>query len=310
MNNLHIIASKLLKTRPAKILSFCAVILLLLAANLFSQTLEKIVSNVAGRSITGDLGRLALAPAGDKFALTDRFANRIYVLDSDGGLLWTVGDNRAVNRPLAVCFDRDDELLFVNEHSRSVLKVFEKDPNRIDTVVSIDPVVGGDEKIVQLMKRHDSSYIVLGEKSGKIYIFDNNWKNTGIIGEHGQGKGKLISPTQFDIMPSGNIVIADRKNYPVQVFAEDGKFLFFAGWNDPRLERGWEASAMGISRQGIIYVADLTNREFREFDQTGHETGAFPFDAGMMTPVSIIMTIDDKMIVLDENNGIFIYTFS
>lgn len=310
MINETICSTKFMKLPLLRTAVFHLIIMLISWAALHSQTLEKIVANIGGRSITGALGQAALAPNGDRFAFTDRFANKIYILDFDGSLLWAVGENQALNRPLAVCFNHEDELLFANERSQSVMRVSEKDSHKIDTIANLGEIIGAKENISQIIKQNDSSFLLLGEKSGKIYLFDNNWKFLKTFIEHGQGKGKLVMPTQMAFAISGNMIVSDRKNYPVQIFDRDGKFLFYAGWGEPRLERGWEASAIGVDSRDIIYVADLTNNKFRMFDQSGHEIGTYPFDAGMTLPISIVMSVNNKMIVLDEKNGIFIYSFS
>ncbi len=149
-------------------------------------------------------------------------------------------------------------------------------------------------------------YLVLDKTRGVIARFDKAWKFDRVLIEQGQGKGRIRAPTDFALDLPGNIIISDAANYALQSFSADGQLLFCGGWNAPTRQQVWEASAVFVSLQEVIWVADAGSRQWRLFDKTGSEIQQILFPNELIRPRSVAVTTDNRIVVADESGSLVI----
>lgn len=126
-----------------------------------------------------------------------------------------------------------------------------------------------------------------------------------MFGEPGAGPGQLQSP--FDVAAgSGTVLVADRDNHRIQVFGDDGRFLF--GFGKPGSGDGQFQSPHGLAVSGDrVYVADTKNHRIQVFSTMGVFLFAFGgqgTDPGRFRePKDVAVTADGGMVyVADTSN--------
>lgn len=252
-------------------------------------------------------GQLALSPDGNRVAVTDRFANRIHVLDSHGESIWSVGEGVALEQPTAVTFISPAELIFSQWESRRLYRVAEKTPTRIDSLEDFSTVLGPKARIIKLYTLKNRSILVLTSKPDQLVRFDADWKRSTVLIRAGSGKGRLGRPSACVEMMSGRLAVAQGGAYPVQVFNADGSLLFAADWNSPTPPGDWEAGAIAVDRRETIWAADVTHAGFRQYDPTGTLISLRPFASPNRIPADMAITADNQFIVVDENGRLDLY---
>jgi DNA-binding beta-propeller fold protein YncE len=250
---------------------------------------------------------MAVSPGGESIAVSDLSTNRILVIDLFGRLLWVAGEQARLDQPGAICFESESHIIFVPTNSLLLLRIHKDRPDRVDTVKNLSDDLADWHHIDRITPRTKSGYLLMNGARGRIAAFGSDWQFEGFLVGQGTGKGKLLAPADLAVTASGRIVAADRKNFPVQVFAPDGKFLFYAGWNQPSQQRGWEATAVAVDSRDFLWVADETNGQFRIFDPTGNQISTMPFLNPAVSPAALAGTIDNRVAVLEETGRLLFY---
>jgi hypothetical protein len=284
-----------------------ALVVLCLIGPADGQTLNRELRLLGNRYALDKAVALSLSPSGGAIALSDRLGNHLYVIDTDGNLLWQVGDNLNLEHPAAVCLLDDNELQFTLANRLTVFKASSRDQTRIDTLADLAPYVKTVKGLDHLLMTSKGDFVALDAGAGQLLLFDNSWKLTKVIAASGQGKGHLREPSSIALDFAGNAIVGDYRNFSVQAVSLSGAPLFHAGWNRPGTERSWECSAVAVDRQGAIWAADWRERQWRLFDRTGAEIAVRPFDAALQHPIAVVFTADNRMIVLEERGAALLY---
>ena len=270
------------------------------------QALEQRIELLGGQFRLEQPGTIAPAQSGDRFAISDVSADRIFVIDHDAHILWMAGAQTHLGSPRAVCFDPANNILFVPELEQLVLRISEQDPTVIDTVADLSTVLSSGSRVQQLVASRDGGYVLLSTAEGTVRL-DSAFRLAGLPIPTGSGKGRVLLPTSIAEFSDGRLVVTDRKNYAMQCFSSDGTFLFFGGWNQSGAQRGWSAAAAAIDSRNIVWVADETESRFRLFDGTGTQLSELPFPSPIFRPVAMAATSDNRMMVLDETGDLVLY---
>ncbi len=272
-----------------------------------AQTLERRIGQISDRLTLSRPVSLSLAPSGAVFAVADQFTDHIFVLDTRGVLLWEVGEANRINQPAAVCLTADDELLFTEKNRAVVLRVSSKNPQLIDSVADLSASAIEVKSIDRLVRTPKGGFVILDRSKSQVLSVGADWKVRKVLAGHGQGKGRIWSPTDCAIDASGNIIVSDSRNFPMQVITAEGSVLFSAGWSSPVTQRGWDASALGIDLQNVYWVSDYVESRWRLYDRAGNEIEKRPFDKSMTYPVGVAFTADGRMIVIEDRGAILIF---
>ncbi len=272
-----------------------------------AQAIESQHILIGGRYQLDRPSAMTVSPNGEKIAISDLSTNRIVIVDLEGRFLWTVGEQVRLEQPRSICFESDSRLLYTLANKTIIFAVNEYNTGVIDTVADLNGI-SDKFSIDQIVREPTGSYLILDRHAGCIYRFDQQWEFKEIVVRDGSGKGKLLAPAYMTAAAPGKLIVADQKNFPMQVFAIDGKFLYQGGWNQPSEQRGWEAAAVAVDTRGFVWVADDTNSQFRIFDQTGTQLSVLTFENSTISPVAMLGTIDNRMAVLEETGRLLFYT--
>ena len=101
------------------------------------------------------------------------------------------------------------------------------------------------------------------DSNGDIFVADGEGPNSRIVkfssagkllsmwGTKGTDAGQFNIPHNLAIDPQGRIWVCDRSNKRIEIFDQDGKFL-------EQMTQFGTPSAIAISKEGTVYVADFT----------------------------------------------------
>ncbi len=118
--------------------------------------------------------------------------------------------------------------------------------------------------------------------------------------------GGPITPNGVAVDSSGNLFIADAKNYAVYKLASDGSFV--TTWGSQGTGPGQFKSPQGIARdpQGNVYVSDSVNNNIQKFTSSGGlitSWGSTGSGAGQFrTPLGLSVNASGFVYVVDQGN--------
>ena len=277
---------------------------LLLAVSSYGRLVPEELKNLDGEIRLVQPVQMAVLASGDKIAIADRFLNRIVIISHRGEFLKAIGENVKIEAPEAVALTSDNDILFTKRNLPLVFKIRNSETEVIDTVADLQSLLKREISIRKILEVPTGGYLLLDGKSGELFSVDEEWKKARSFINNGQGKGMIWSPAQAAIDFSGKVFVADLKNYPVQGFTAEGKFLFFGGWDQPGMEKSWEASAIAIDRQERIIAADRTNSCLRLFDPGGREMQQVELGYAPANIISMLVTPDGQLYLIDEFRGL------
>lgn len=251
-------------------------------------------------------GQLAVCPSGDRFAVTDRFANRIFVLDAEGALIWSIGDGAIIRQPQAVMMTDDQTVLFSQWGTRTILRTTQSTSRQIDTVASLD-APGSGAVIKRLYRQNDGSILVLWENPDCLQRWAIDWTTHQEIVAEGSGKGRLDRSVGCALLPGGQIAVAGAGDFPVQIFDQRGKLRGAADWNKPAGKTGWIATAIAVDQRARMWVADPASSRFRVYDQVGNQLFVVAFSVPLLQPTDMVATPGNQLFVLSSTGKLEMY---
>lgn len=92
-------------------------------------------------------------------------------------------------------------------------------------------------------------YVSDGYGNCQVHHFDGSGNLVGSWGSPGRGAGEFYVPHGICVDSHGRILVADRENERIQVFAADGKYL--EEWTDVQRPQG-----IFVDDAGLVYVAE------------------------------------------------------
>ncbi|KAJ8881480.1 hypothetical protein PR048_017961 [Dryococelus australis] len=137
-----------------------------------------------------------------------------------------------------------------------------------------------------------------------------NYANVGkpvlVFGKEGGEEGQLLRPWGVCCDRLGNIIVADRSNNRVQVFRQDGMFLFKFGSKGSESGQFDRPAGVTTDAQGHIVVVDKDNHRVQVFSSIGkylYKFGARGYQNGQFNyPWDIAVNADGLMVVSDTRN--------
>jgi hypothetical protein len=265
-----------------------------------AQTVEQLIDRFDSGHRLSRPAQMALSPSGGGVAISDQSAGLIYVTDPAGVLQWLVGEALQIGQPVAVIFDGENRVLFSAKGSNLILGVSRSIPNQIDTVADLTDKLPSGASIDQLLLIPGGFHLVLDRTLAAIYRLKPNWDLDKTLVARGDRKGELWAPTSMAVDLSGNIIVADEGSYPVQTFSRDGHFLFQGSWNSPQTVKSWTGGAVCVTRDDLVWVADISGARWRIFDRTGNEVSERDFVPPLFRPNAMIVLPDNRILVAEE----------
>ncbi|XP_063223040.1 E3 ubiquitin-protein ligase TRIM71-like [Bacillus rossius redtenbacheri] len=152
--------------------------------------------------------------------------------------------------------------------------------------------------------------------------YANVGKPVLVFGEEGEEDGQLLRPWGVCCDRSGNIVVADRSNNRIQVFGQDGRFLFKFGCKGSEPGQFDRPAGVTTDTQGHIVVVDKDNHRVQvfgpagkflfKFGERGYQNGQFNYPWDVAVNAEGLMVVSDTRnhrIQLFTSKGLFLNKF-
>jgi len=148
----------------------------------------------------------------------------------------------------------------------------------------------------------------------------------GIFGQRGvddaDGTGYFYGPRDVAMGPDGNVYVTDTGNKRVQVFDEDGEFLYQWGGVGTAVGKLNEPVGIAVDADGLVYVADTWNSRIQVLEANGEPVLSWPVETWVSTGLEdkpyLALDAEGRVYATDtgnyrvlvfENDGTFLYSF-
>lgn len=245
--------------------------------------------------------------------VADTENNRIQVFEEDGAWLatWEAAGGIRLERPMHLALDPDG-LLYVPLYLADRIVVLTPEGTLVRSWGSSGSQPGAFDAPAGVAVAPDGTVYVADFNNHRVQVFDGQGRFLRGWGQKGHGRGDFYYPTDVAIGTDGSLYVADAYNHRVQRFGPDGTWL--SAWGGPAARgikgplRGWfnVATAVTVTPDGLVYVADFYNHRIQLFAPDGswrgtwgrHGTGAGQFER----PTDMAIDEAGRVYVVDWGN--------
>jgi len=203
----------------------------------------------------------------DRAYVFTRSPHPVMVFDKDGNFIRSWGHG-IFSRPHGVFVDSEDSIWCTDDRDHTVRK-FDTNGNVLLTIgtPSVYSDTGYDGSNIRSIKRagppfnrptkavmssSGELYVSDGYGNARVHKFTKEGKHLLSWGEPGSGPGQFVLPHCVVVDKRGNVYVADRENYRIQVFDTEGGLKTI--W--PNVERPTDMALI----DGHLFVAELNHR--------------------------------------------------
>jgi len=263
-------------------------------------------------SLSGPLG-VAIHPSGNVF-VTDPGNKRVVVFDPKGKPLFSFNKLKGedtLQMPVYIAINKEGDV-FVSDRLLGAVFIFsERGTFRTKLIPN------NDEKFAW------APMALAFDKDDNLYVTDVGLQRVLVLGQGGQVKlefwkegmaatpkkaiGKFYFPNGITVDRKGRILVADSNNRRIQVFNQEGKFLFV-------IPTGGLPRGIVTDSKNQIYVVDVLGHLVKVYDEKGKflfEVGKGGKGAGQFSfPNGLAIDKNDRLYIADrENNRIQTWGF-
>lgn len=208
---------------------------------------------------------VAVAVRGDgSVFVADSGLKRIFLLDRDGKLLQTIGENELM-RPAALAYDQERARLYVADSVAHRIVVYQGG-KRVLTWGKRGGADGEFNFPTHLFLDRSGNLFVTDALNYRIQAFDRTGKFLWKIGQQGDGSGSFAAPKGAALDIQGHLYVVDALFDAVQIFNRRGQLLLGFGKRGTRPGEFWLPEGIFINSRDRIYVADSFNQRVQVFD--------------------------------------------
>ena len=201
----------------------------------------------------------------DRVYLATRVRSCIFVYEQDGTFVRTWGEGLFSDRLHGLTMHPDGTLLVVDDAGHSVRR-FTTDGEELGAIgpVGVPSETGYDGSKAASIQRgagpynrptnvavapSGDLYVADGYGNARVHQFSADAKLIRSWGEPGTGPGQFVIPHGICVLPDGRVLVCDRENDRIQLFAPDGRHL--GEWPAQR------PTHLVLGPDGLLYVAEL-----------------------------------------------------
>ena len=168
-------------------------------------------------------------------------------------------------------------------------------------------VVAGSNQPSDVCTADNGDLYLVDGVNNQIIVLDTAGRQKLLFGSSGEGPGEFNHPLGIHISAEGHVFIADSGNRRVQVFDEEGHFLYLfdVGTGSDRKPAD-PADVLASNYKGRVYVSDNDNHKIKVFNRQGRfqfEWGQFGEEAGEFRyPGILAINAHNELFVVDVLN--------
>ncbi len=212
--------------------------------------------------------------------VADRDNHRIQVFDANGTFLTKFGNygtgDGQLNLPTDILF-KSIGIIYIVDRNNHRIQVFDANGNFITKWGSLGTADGQFDWPHGIAMNSSGFLFITDFNNHRIQVFRSPISSSSLDiqfvtkwGSTGSGDGQFNSPNGIAINSTDFIYVADRDNYRIQVFDDNGNFI--TKWGSYGTEDGqfdWP-SPLAVNTTGYLYVVDVNNDRIQVFDPSGN----------------------------------------
>lgn len=214
---------------------------------------------------------VAYDAARGRLLVADAAAATVFVFQSDGAFLGTLGDDR-LTRPVGLAIDPVSGDAFVADAGAHRVVVITTDDHVAHEIGERGSQPGQFNFPTYLALGPDGRLYISDSLNFRVQVFDDQGEFLRQIGEKGDMPGYLAQPKGVGVDDAGRLYIVDAHFEAVQLFDNDGRLLMTFGQEGREPGEFWLPVDIGVDGQGRIWVADSYNRRVQVFELLDEET--------------------------------------
>ncbi len=191
--------------------------------------------------------------------------------------------------PIAIDIDEDDNI-YVLDQGTKYMHIFTKDL-RLKKKVKLSKISEPVDMAVLLGR----IFVLDADKCSAIQYDATSFKIKNRFGASGRAAGKFSDPTGIAVDNQTNIYISDGKNYNIQKFSQQGKFL-----GKLKDEQVSKSVSLAVNDSDNIYILDNRKKAYQEFDRYGWSLQFVPLKGRSQNPKEIAIDYEGNVYVLDS----------
>ena len=206
--------------------------------------------------------------ANDDIYVSDSMKRQIYIFDSSGRFLRTIGGDSPhtrLNRPTGLAIDRKARRIYVTDTLSHQVMVFRMDDGSLVRTIGKRGRGLGEFNFPTALTLSAGKIYVVDAMNFRIQIFALDGRYVSAFGQPGNSSGTLYRPKGIAADTDGHIYVVDALFETVQVFDPDGQFLYYFGSTGTGPGQFQLPAGISINSRNIIYVADSQNRRVQVF---------------------------------------------
>lgn len=264
---------------------------------------ERLVQVLAGKEENGFVRPTGVAADGHLISVADPGAQALWILNPQAGRFQRVqqiGEQRLIS-PVAVTFGSKGRIYLADSYFGKVF-VLSADGKLQGTIIDANlrrPAGVAYDKMRDLLYVADSA-------THRIWIFDDNGRRVGVIGQRGTANGEFNFPTHIALDRDGTLYVTDALGFRVQIFNPDGRFAGQFGRHGDSSGDFSSPKGVAIDSEGHIYVVEALFDAVQIFDRSGRYLLTFG-ERGIKSgqfwlPNGIFIDGHDRIYVADAYN--------
>ncbi len=224
---------------------------------------------------------------------------RLSRLDSQGGIVWQIGDptrgDGLFNVPVNLESDASGRLYVVDEGNAEIEVI--SDQGQPLAVIGRGQLRSLSDLAIDIPRQ---LLCACESVAHRISVFSLDGQFVRRFGSKGSGETQLNNPDGIDVAPDGLIHVVDRGNARVQVFDQNGVWQRSYGRRGSELGEFNLPGALVITSSYQVFVTDAVGGFITQFDSSGRPVNRFiptlP-DGRSVQPEHLHLTPDDGLLI-------------
>ncbi len=199
--------------------------------------------------------------------ISDSALGRIFVLDKQGGYLFSISDSAdgPLKRPTGLAWDSDRKLLYAADTLAHKIYVFNPKGEMVSSIGGRGETEGQFNFPTHLFWSPAGLLYVSDAMNFRIQVLNSAGKVVTAFGHHGDGSGDFAAPKGVVVDKKGVIYVVDALFDNIQLFNEKGEFLLTLGRRGGDQGEFWLPSGLYLDAWDKLYVSDSFNQRVQVF---------------------------------------------
>ena len=218
-----------------------------------------------------------ISPAGiavskdNRIFVTDIAAHRVFVYDSDGRFIKTIGGPDEFDAPSGVVADESNKKLYIIDSKKHRVNVYALDDYKFIRTIGSRGLAEDGKFNFPTNGAVDSkgNLYVVDTGNFRVQVFDKSGRYVRSLGKIGDVPGSLARPKGIAVDSEDHLYVVDAAFQNVQIFDTEGRLLLFFGTG------GWGPgyftlpAGIAVDPDDKIYIVDQWPGNVQVFQYTG-----------------------------------------